>query len=195
MEETFQLLYDTYHQDLYQFLFYMVKDKNQTEDLLQDVYIRVLNSYHTFEGRSSEKTWLLSIARHVAIDWFRKQQTIRQRILGTFDWDTQDVRDQQLSPDELAVQHENVREIYLALDQCTIDQRAVIILRFIQGYSIQETAKALRFSESKVKTTQHRGLKVSFRKHMELLREELMDDEVRMERRTDKGVVKSTSGS
>lgn len=55
MEETFQLLYDTYHQDLYQFLFYMVKDKNQTEDLLQEVYIRVLNSYHTFEGRSSEK--------------------------------------------------------------------------------------------------------------------------------------------
>lgn len=95
MEETFQLLYDTYHQDLYQFLLYMVKDKNQTEDLLQEVYIRVLNSYHTFEGRSSEKTWLLSIARHVAIDWFRKQQTIRQRILGTFDWDTQDVRDQQ----------------------------------------------------------------------------------------------------
>ncbi|MCY9430202.1 RNA polymerase sigma factor SigX, partial [Bacillus spizizenii] len=174
--------------------FYMVKDKSQAEDLLQEVYIRVLNSYHTFEGRSSEKTWLLSIARHVAIDWFRKQQTIRQRILGTFDWDTQDVRDQQLLPDELAVQHENVREIYAALDQCTIDQRAVIILRFIQGYSIQETANALRFSESKVKTTQHRGLKV-LRKHMELLREELMDDEVRMERRTDKGVVKSTSGS
>ncbi|CAN2250665.1 RNA polymerase sigma factor SigX [Bacillus vallismortis] len=194
MEETFQLLYDTYHQDLYQFLFYMVKDKNQAEDLLQEVYIRVLHSYHTFEGRSSEKTWLLSIARHVAIDWFRKQQTIRQRILGTFDWDTQDVRDQQLLPDELAVQHENVREIYTALDQCTIDQRAVIILRFIQGYSIQETANALRFSESKVKTTQHRGLKV-LRKHMELLREELMDDEVRLERRTDKGVVKSTSGS
>ncbi|MEC2312931.1 RNA polymerase sigma factor SigX [Bacillus velezensis] len=193
MEETFQILYDAYHQDLYQFLFYMVKDKSQAEDLTQEVYIRVLNSYHTFEGRSSEKTWLLSIARHVAIDWFRKQQTIRQRIMGTFDWDTQDVRDQHLLPDELAVQHENVREIYIALDHCTIDQRAVIILRFIQGYSIQETAAALRFSESKVKTTQHRGLKI-LRKQMELLREELMDDEVILERRKSRGVVKTTSG-
>ncbi|WP_073982298.1 RNA polymerase sigma factor SigX, partial [Bacillus amyloliquefaciens] len=172
---------------------YMVKDKSQAEDLTQEVYIRVLNSYHTFEGRSSEKTWLLSIARHVAIDWFRKQQTIRQRIMGTFDWDTQDVRDQHLLPDELAVQHENVREIYTALDHCTIDQRAVIILRFIQGYSIQETAAALRFSESKVKTTQHRGLKI-LRKQMELLREELMDDEVILERRKSRGVVKTTSG-
>ncbi|ASF29275.1 MULTISPECIES: RNA polymerase sigma factor SigX [Bacillus amyloliquefaciens group] len=193
MEETFQILYDAYHQDLYQFLFYMVKDKTQVEDLAQEVYIRVLNSYHTFEGRSSEKTWLLSIARHVAIDWFRKQQTIRQRIMGTFDWDTQDVRDQHLLPDELAVQHENVREIYTALDHCTIDQRAVIILRFIQGYSIQETAAALGFSESKVKTTQHRGLKI-LRKQMELLREELMDDEVILERRKSRGVVKTTSG-
>lgn len=55
MEETFQRIYDTYHQDLFQFLFYMVKDKSQAEDLVQEVYIRVLHSYETFEGRSSEK--------------------------------------------------------------------------------------------------------------------------------------------
>lgn len=55
MEETFQKIYDQYHQDLFQFLFYMVKDKNQAEDLVQEVYIRVLHSYETFEGRSSEK--------------------------------------------------------------------------------------------------------------------------------------------
>lgn len=55
MEETFQKIYDTYHQDLFQFLFYMVKDKSQAEDLVQEVYIRVLHSYETFEGRSGEK--------------------------------------------------------------------------------------------------------------------------------------------
>ncbi|KAE9716862.1 RNA polymerase sigma factor SigX, partial [Escherichia coli] len=89
---------------------------------------------------------------------------------------------------------ENTKEIYAALDHCTIDQRAVIILRFIQGYSIMETAKALKFSESKVKTTQHRGLKV-LRKHMELLKEELVNEneQVRLERRTNQGVTKSAS--
>lgn len=55
MHETFQKIYDSYHQDLYQFLFYMVKDKNQAEDLVQEVYIRVLHSYKTFEGRSGRK--------------------------------------------------------------------------------------------------------------------------------------------
>ncbi|MFN2745551.1 MULTISPECIES: RNA polymerase sigma factor SigX [Bacillus] len=192
MEETFQKIYDQYHQDLFQFLFYMVKDKNQAEDLVQEVYIRVLNSYETFEGRSSEKTWLLSIARHVAIDWFRKQQTIRQRILGTFDWDKQEVKDRKPLPEDIVMQSENLKEIFAALDKCTLDQRSVIVLRFIQGYSISETAKALNFSESKVKTTQHRGLKV-LRKQMELLKEDQKDEEVRMERRTAKGVTKPTS--
>ncbi|MDC4919984.1 RNA polymerase sigma factor SigX, partial [Acinetobacter baumannii] len=65
-------------------------------------------------------------------------------------------------------------------------------LRFIQGYSISETAKALNFSESKVKTTQHRGLKV-LRKQMELLKEDPKNEEVRMERRTAEGVTKPTS--
>ncbi|AAU23972.1 RNA polymerase sigma factor SigX [Bacillus sp. GM2] len=192
MEETFQKIYDQYHQDLFQFLFYMVKDKNQAEDLVQEVYIRVLHSYETFEGRSSEKTWLLSIARHVAIDWFRKQQTIRQRILGTFDWEKQDVKDRKPLPEDIVMQNENLKEIFEALDKCTLDQRSVIVLRFIQGYSISETAKALNFSESKVKTTQHRGLKV-LRKQMELLKEDPKNEEVRMERRTAEGVTKPTS--
>ncbi|WP_342491907.1 RNA polymerase sigma factor SigX [Bacillus sp. FSL K6-8391] len=192
MEETFQKIYDQYHQDLFQFLFYMVKDKNQAEDLVQEVYIRVLHSYETFEGRSSEKTWLLSIARHVAIDWFRKQQTIRQRILGTFDWEKQDVKDRKPLPEDIVMQNENLKEIFEALDKCTLDQRSVIVLRFIQGYSISETAKALNFSESKVKTTQHRGLKV-LRKQMEFLKEDPKNEEVRMERRTAEGVTKPTS--
>ncbi|ALC81449.1 MULTISPECIES: RNA polymerase sigma factor SigX [Bacillus] len=194
MEETFQRIYENYHNDIFQFLFYMVKDKSQAEDLVQEVYIRVLKSYKNFEGRSSEKTWLLSIARHVAIDWFRKQQTLRQRMLGTFDWDKQEIKDSQQLPDELVEQNENLQEIYNALDECTIDQRSVIILRFIHGFSISETAEALTFSESKVKTTQHRGLK-SLRKHLELLKEEQGFEEERVERRTDKGITKSTSNS
>jgi RNA polymerase sigma-70 factor (ECF subfamily) len=194
LEETFQRIYESYHKDIFQFLFYMVKDKSQAEDLVQEVYIRVLKSYKSFEGRSSEKTWLLSIARHVAIDWFRKQQTLKQRMLGTFDWDKQEIKDSQQLPDELTVQNENLKEIYQALDECTIDQRSVIILRFIHGYSISETAEALKFSESKVKTTQHRGLKV-LRKQLELLKEEQRIEEERVERRADKGITKSTSNS
>lgn len=74
MDESFQRLYEKYHQDIFQFLYYLVKDREQAEDLVHEVYIKVLKSYSSFEGRSSEKTWLFSIARHVAIDFFESKK-------------------------------------------------------------------------------------------------------------------------
>ncbi|MBP2240720.1 RNA polymerase sigma-70 factor (ECF subfamily) [Cytobacillus eiseniae] len=166
MDSVFDELYRKYHHDVFQFLFYMVKNKEQAEDLVQEVYIRVLKSYERFEGKSSEKTWLFSIARNVAIDSFRKQKGWKQRILEKFDWSTAQVKDDHPIPEEIAVQNEEIQKIYKCLDKCTIDQRLVIVMRYIHEFSIIETAQSLDWTESKVKTTQHRALKV-LRKHME----------------------------
>ena len=62
MKATFEAIYEKYHQDLFQYIFYMVKDKSLTEDLIQEVYIKVLKAYDSFRGESSEKSWLFSIA-------------------------------------------------------------------------------------------------------------------------------------
>ncbi|ARI77213.1 RNA polymerase sigma factor SigX [Halobacillus mangrovi] len=161
MKRFFDDLYDKYHRDLFQFIIYMVKDRDLAEDLVQDVYIKVIKSYQSFDGRSSEKTWLFSIARHVTIDFFRRQKRKRNRIMDFFDWSekAEKIQDTDTLPEEIAIQNEEMKAVYQALDQCTVDQRSVIILRFIQGMSIQETAAILDWSESKVKTTQHRGMK------------------------------------
>lgn len=162
MKVTFDDIYDNYHQDLYRFIFYMVKDKQVTEDLVQDVYIKVLNSKHSFKGNSSKKTWLFSIARYTTIDYFRSKRRIKERIAEFFDWGEkgESLKDQQPLPEELLIEDEQRQFVYHYLDKCTDDQRSVLILRFIQSFSIKETAEILKFSESKVKTTQHRGLKV-----------------------------------
>lgn len=161
MNSVFDELYEHYHHDIYQFLFYMVRNKEQAEDLVQEVYIRVLKSYDRFEGRSSEKTWLFSIAKNVAIDFFRKQKGWKQRLLERFDWTAQQVKDNSRPiPEEIAIQREEIKWVYRCLEHCTFDQRAVIILRYIHDLSIAETAEALGWTESKVKTTQHRALGV-----------------------------------
>jgi RNA polymerase sigma-70 factor, ECF subfamily len=159
VNSVFQKLYETYHKDLFQFLIYLVKDRETAEDLSQEVYIRVLKAYGGFEGKSSEKTWLFSIARNAAIDHFRKQRSWKQRVFSNFDWETQQIKDPQELPEELTIQNENLQWIYKALDKCTMAQRSVIILRYLQSLSISETANVLNWTESKVKTTQHRALK------------------------------------
>ncbi|MGR9049883.1 RNA polymerase sigma factor SigX [Halobacillus faecis] len=161
MRTFFDELYENYHHDLFQFLIYMVKDRSLAEDLVQDVYVRVMKSYESFNGKSSEKTWLFSIARHVAIDYFRKQKRKRNRFMEFFDWSEkgEQIKDQNKMPEEIAVQNDEIQQVYQALDKCTVDQRSVLIFRFIQGMSIKETAEILSWSESKVKTTQHRAMK------------------------------------
>jgi RNA polymerase sigma-70 factor (ECF subfamily) len=182
MDSVFEELYQKYHQDVYQFLFYMVRNKEHAEDLVQEVYIRVLKSYNRFEGRSSEKTWLFSIARNVAIDFFRKQKGWKQRLLEKFDMATLQVKDESPIPEEITVQREEIKWMYECLEHCTLDQRAVIIMRFIYDLSISETAESLGWTESKVKTTQHRSLKV-LKQQMELLygKEGFDNDKVRVE--------------
>lgn len=110
---------------------------------------------------------MFSIARNVAIDHFRRQKGWKQRIAEKFDLTEHPVKDKAPLPEEITMQKEEVQLIYHCLDYCTLDQKSVIILRFIQDLSIAETADALGWTESKVKTTQHRALKV-LRKQMEL---------------------------
>lgn len=161
MRTAFEDLYEKYHTDLFQFVFYMVKDRQQAEDIIQEVYIKVLRSYDSFKGESSEKTWLFSIARHVTIDFFRKQKRKRNRILDFFDWGEKGhlIKDDKELPEEIVLLNDEIKKVYKYLDKCNIDQKSVIILRYIQSFSIQETADTLGWSISKVKTTQHRAMK------------------------------------
>jgi len=161
LQTTFDHLYDHYNNDLYQYVFYMVKNQHVAEDIVQEVYIKVLKSYHNFRGESSEKTWLFSIARHTTMDYFRKQQRQKSK-LATFFNKEQDltlIKDKDPLPDEVAQLNDELIRIYQLLDHCTLDQKNVLILRYIQSLSIHETAQILEWSESKVKTTQHRAIK------------------------------------
>lgn len=160
MNSVFHDLYEKYHHEIYQFIYYMTKNRETAEDLVQEVYIRIMKAYERFEGKSSEKTWMYSIARNVTIDHFRKQKGWKDKIFANFDWDRQSIEDTQPIPEEVAILNDDIQALYQCLNRCTTNQRSVIILRYIQGMSITETAEILNWSESKVKTTQHRAIKV-----------------------------------
>ncbi len=139
----------------------MVKNQHVAEDIVQEVYIKVLKSYQNFRGESSEKTWLFSIARHTTMDFFRKQQRQKNKLANFFnkDQDLARIKDHDPLPEEVAQLNDEMKRIYQLLDHCTLDQKNVLILRYIQSLSIHETAQILEWSESKVKTTQHRAIK------------------------------------
>ncbi|MGR3764880.1 RNA polymerase sigma factor SigX [Rossellomorea sp. NS-SX7] len=183
MNSVFDELYSKYHQDVFNFLIYMVQNRQQAEDMVQEVYIRVLKSYQHFEGKSSEKTWLFSIAKNVAIDHFRKQKNWKNRILEKFDWNRNDLPSDDAPPEEIVVANEEIQVLYQCLKHSSTDYRLVIIMRYLQELSIKETAEILEWSESKVKTTQHRALKwLKIEMSQRLRKEEKEIEKIRMER-------------
>lgn len=158
-ESVFHRLYDTYHQDVFRFLFYLVKNQVVAEDLTHEVYVRVLKSYERFQGKSSEKTWLFAIAKNVAIDHFRKSKMKSNRTFDAFEWETEQLRSNEKSPESILELNDDMQKVLNAMDDCTGDQKMVLMLRFIQELSIAETAEVLHWTEAKVKTTQHRAIK------------------------------------
>lgn len=180
MREEFERLYNTYHHQLFQYLFYLVRSREEAEELVQEVYIKVLDSFDTFEGKSTEKTWLYSVAKHVAIDSIRKQTRKKRKAEGKeYEWSEKEfeVKDKNPLPEEIVIQKDEVQQVYKMLEKCSEDQRQVIVLRYVQSLSISETADILEWTESKVKTTQHRAIK-SLKKHLQAATAAFVQEEV-----------------
>ena len=81
-DSVFHRLYEEYHQDVFNFLIYLTRDRTYAEDLMHEVYVRVLKAYAGFEGKSSEKTWLFSIAKNVAIDYSEKRMYVKKHAIS-----------------------------------------------------------------------------------------------------------------
>ncbi|MFI6335057.1 sigma-70 family RNA polymerase sigma factor [Streptomyces sp. NPDC050535] len=73
------------HRDVVRYVAHLSSDPQAADDLAQDTFLRALGSLHRFEGRSSARAWLLSIARRAVIDSFR-HAAARPRLSDTRDW-------------------------------------------------------------------------------------------------------------
>ncbi|MGF2614341.1 RNA polymerase sigma factor [Rossellomorea aquimaris] len=69
--------YQEYSDAIYQFIFIMIGDHEQSKDLTHDTFLKAYNHMGHFKGETSDKNWLYRIARNVTIDFMRKRKPIR----------------------------------------------------------------------------------------------------------------------
>lgn len=146
--------FSLYNKDIYHFLVYYI-GSSDVEDLVQEVFIRAIKGFDSYEKRSSPKTWLFAIARHVGIDEMRNRKRLRMKQMIWF-WDEKTDKE---TPEEILQLNENNRLLYQAIHSLKVNYRDVIILRGIKELSVSETASILNWNENKVRITYHRALK------------------------------------
>lgn len=154
-KSTISQWFQEYGNDVYRFLVYYTGSMD-VEDLVQEVFIKALKYLHTYKHNSSPKTWLFTIARNLAIDEMKKRNKNRQRNTNTSYENRMDENEQ---PEMMVESRERAEEVRSAIQQLQENYRNVVILRGINQLSVAETASILDWSEEKVRTNYHRGLK------------------------------------
>ncbi|WP_078380665.1 RNA polymerase sigma factor [Sutcliffiella halmapala] len=171
LEDRINEIYRLHYLDVYRFLICFTGSQNDAEDLTQEVFIRVLNHLSNF-NTGNLKTWIFSIAKHVAIDHYRKKRFSSIFSEGFF----KQIVSTEMEPNEILEQNEMKKLVHVALSKLKPTFRAVVILRGINEFSIKETSEILQCSESKVKVDFHRALK-ELKKKLNINAKEVLGNE------------------
>jgi len=154
--EAFGQLYDHYHVSVYRFLYYRLGSVALAEDLTSETFFRALRGMGSFRWQGKDfGAWLMTIARNLTADHYKAGRTRLE--LATEDMSA---HDSAAEGPENAVLAELTNEALLsALKELPTEQQECLIMRFLQGLSIAETAKVLGRSDGAVKQLQLRGVR------------------------------------
>ncbi len=143
-------IYEVYFDPIYRFIRWRVDDPGQAEDLTSEVFIKFLNALQSPNApRHSLRGWMFRVARNVLYDHYQQP-------------DTSGELDETLAaPDDaegLLMQQLNAEHIREALRKLAADQQEVLILRFAQTLSLEDTAASMGRSVSAIKSLQFRAI-------------------------------------
>ncbi|CEG22637.1 RNA polymerase sigma factor SigX [Planococcus massiliensis] len=154
MEEEIEQLYLDHSDRVYRYIFLLIRQKENAEDLTQETFYKAFKNLKSFNHQSSVSTWLLKIARNVTYDFLRRKKMIR-----FFSMDNEEDHASSLPVlEEMVAQKEQTSELYRAMKTLKKDYQEVLLLRKINECSIKETAYILGWTEAKVKTKTSRAL-------------------------------------
>ncbi|RYC14222.1 sigma-70 family RNA polymerase sigma factor [Nocardioides zhouii] len=155
-KDAFGLLYDHYQASVYRFLYYRTRSQALAEDLTSETFFRALRSMNNFRWQGKDfGAWLMTIARNLTTDHFKAGRTRLE--MTTEDMSPHD--DATEGPESAVLAGLTNEALLTALTKLPDEQRECLIMRFLQGMSIAETAKALSRSDGAVKQLQLRGVR------------------------------------
>ncbi|CAN5120477.1 hypothetical protein BH18ACT9_BH18ACT9_07410 [soil metagenome] len=154
--EAFGMLYDHYHVAVYRFLYYRLGSVALAEDLTSETFFRALRSVGSFRWQGKDfGAWLMTIARNLTADHFKSSRNRLEVVT-----DHMSAHDAATEGPESSVLASLTNEALLtALRQLPAEQQECLIMRFLQGLSIAETAQVLGRTNGAVKQLQLRAVR------------------------------------
>jgi RNA polymerase sigma-70 factor (ECF subfamily) len=163
--DAFETLYRRYKDELYRTALAITRERGAAEELLQDCFLRAYDHMDRVDGYASLRPWLHRIIVNLSYNWAAKR---RLRLISIEDVFDRLLMVPRTSPERAFEREELLQVVDEALRSLSMRQRVVVVLFYLQGFSLAEIAYVLDCPVGTVKSRLHNARRV--------LRQELMAD-------------------
>lgn len=152
----FEDIYEVYYKRVYNYISFRINNHQDTEDLVSQVFERVIDKYDTYDNkRSPLEAWLIGIARNTVTDYFRSRQKgfdLAANLLSLFVPGSR-------QPEEVMVANEDHAQLIRMLSKLSEKERNIVALKFAAELKNTDIAEMMGLSESNVGVMLFRSLK------------------------------------
>jgi RNA polymerase sigma-70 factor (TIGR02952 family) len=154
--EAFGVLYDRYVDLVYRYVYYRVGLHAVAEDLTSETFLRALRRIAVFTWQGKDfGAWLVTIARNLVADHY-KSSRYRLEVFTAEFADTDRVA---AGPERAVLESMTSRTLLSAVRQLGSEQQECVVLRFLQGLSVAETALIMGKNTGAIKALQYRAVR------------------------------------
>ncbi len=162
--DAFEEFFNQYNKKVFGLIYKLTKSESDAQDLSQEVFLKVFEKIHTFEGRSSFSSWLYRIAVNTSFMKLRARKKQPQLSLDTSlplfhnsGYQKQPVKDWTKKSETLLLNQESKEIISQAIDKLPEKEKVVFILRDVEEMSTEKVGEILELSIPAVKSRLHRA--------------------------------------
>jgi len=149
-------LFERHHRAVYNFVLQITRHRAQSEDIVQDVFLKMLKKAKSFRGEGSFRAWMFNIARNVALDYLRKNKRQQNEPLDTESADAQ-LTDNR-SAEQAAAGSQSMQLVMQALAKLPAAAQEVIWLGRFEFDNYEDLGQALACNAGTARVRMHRAM-------------------------------------
>lgn len=155
---------DDYYQKIYKLSFFYLKDKQESEEITQDIFLKVIKKLSTFKGQANIYTWIYRIASNTLINYLKRKKLVRFLSLDTISIKGEHLNDlSELDPvihlEINETKNTQIEQLEKAINLLSNKEKKAFYLFFYNNLKQKEIAQIMKTSKSAVESLIHKAKK------------------------------------